>query len=87
LHDLLVSRVVHTCENRELLKICFEEGDELRRRLFEDVATSTLESHLAAHPQVEPAMSPKVFVDMCLAAVNWTYRWFRPTGPRWAHQN
>jgi AcrR family transcriptional regulator len=92
LHDLLVSRVVHTCENRELLKICFEEEDELRpdlaeellvrRRLFEDVATSTLERHLAAHPEVALAMSPKVFVNMCLGAVNWTYKWYRPTGPR-----
>ncbi|GAA3227387.1 TetR/AcrR family transcriptional regulator [Pseudonocardia petroleophila] len=92
LRDLLVSRVVHTCENRELLKICFEEEDELRpdlaeellvrRRLFEDVATSTLERHLAAHPQLRLGMSPKVFVNMCLGAVNWTYKWYRPSGPR-----
>lgn len=92
LRDLLVSRVVHTCENRELLKICFEEEDELRpdlaeellvrRRLFEDVAVSTLERHLAAHPRLGLAMSPKVFVNMCLGAVNWTYKWYRPAGPR-----
>ncbi|QJY49760.1 TetR/AcrR family transcriptional regulator [Pseudonocardia broussonetiae] len=94
LHDLLVSRVVHTCENRELLKICFEEEDELRpdlseelivrRRLFEDVAVSALRRHLDEHPEVRLAMAPKVFVNMCLGAVNWTYKWYRPTGPRTA---
>ncbi|MCW2721691.1 TetR/AcrR family transcriptional regulator [Pseudonocardia sp.] len=92
LRDLLVSRVVYTCENRGLLKICFEEEDELRpdlaeellvrRRAFEDVAVATLEQHLAAHPQVQLAMTPKVFVNMCLGAANWTYKWYRPTGPR-----
>jgi AcrR family transcriptional regulator len=92
LRDLLISRVVYTCEHRELLKICFEEEDELRpelaeellvrRRRFEDVVQSALERHLAAHPAVELSMAPKVFVNMCLGAVNWTYKWYRPTGPR-----
>lgn len=92
LRDLLVSRVVYTCEHRELLKICFEEEDELRpelaeellvrRRRFEDVVQATVESHLAAHPDVALGMAPKVFVNMCLGAVNWTYKWYRPSGPR-----
>lgn len=92
LRDLLVSRVVHTCENRELLKICFEEEDELRpdlaeelfvrRRAFENVAVTALRHHLAAHPKVHLTMTPTVFVNMCLGAVNWTYKWYRPTGPR-----
>ncbi len=92
LRDLLVSRVVHTCENRELLKICFEEEDELRpdlaeellvrRRAFEDVVMAALRNHLDTHPEVHLAMAPKVFVNLCLGAVNWTYKWYRPTGPR-----
>ncbi|WP_211177993.1 TetR/AcrR family transcriptional regulator [Pseudonocardia acidicola] len=92
LRDLLVFRVVYTCENRELLKICFEEEDELgpdlaeellvRRRAFEDLFTATLEQHLAGHPDLHLAMTPKVFVNMCLGAVNWTYKWYRPSGPR-----
>ncbi len=92
LRDLLISRVVYTCEHRELLKICFEEEDELRpelaeellvrRRRFEDVVQSTVERHLSTCPEVELGMAPKVFVNMCLGAVNWTYKWYRPTGPR-----
>jgi AcrR family transcriptional regulator len=92
LRDLLISRVVYTCENRELLKICFEEEDELRpdlaeellvrRRAFEGVAVATLEQHLACHPDVQIRMAPKVFINMCLGAVNWTYKWYRSTGPR-----
>lgn len=90
LRDLLISRVVYTCENRELLKICFEEEDELRpdlakelltrRRAFEEVALGTVHRHLAAHPEVRLAVSPTVFVNMCLGAVNWTYKWYRPSG-------
>ncbi len=92
LHALLVSRVVYTCENRELLKICFEEEDELRpdlaeellvrRRAFEDVLVDALARHLAAHPGVALAMAPRVFVNLCLGAVNWTYKWYRPDGAR-----
>lgn len=92
LRELLVSRVVYTCEHRELLKICFEEEDELRpdlaeellvrRRAFEDVIVDALRSHLDAHPQMRLAMAPRVFVNLCLGAVNWTYKWYRPTGPR-----
>lgn len=92
LRDLLVSRVVYTCENRELLKICFEEEDELRpdlaeqlltrRRAFEEVVLGTVRCHLAAHPHVQLGMGPTVFVNMCLGAVNWTYKWYRSTGPR-----
>lgn len=96
LRDLLVSRVVYTCENRELLKICFEEEDELRpdlaeellrrRRAFEDLVTAQVRAHLAAHPEVELGMSPTVFSNLCLGAVNWTYKWFRPDGPRTPYQ-
>lgn len=90
--DLIISRVVYTCENQDLLKICFEEEDELRpdlaesllerRRAFEDVFTLAVLAHLAEHPQVRLAMTTKTYVNMCLGAVNWTYKWYSDTGTR-----
>jgi TetR/AcrR family transcriptional regulator, cholesterol catabolism regulator len=91
-HDLLVSRVAYTCENQDLLKICFEEEDELRpdlaetllerRRAFEDLLVDAVRAHLAAHPEVTLPMTPKTYVNMCLGAVNWTYKWYSADGPR-----
>lgn len=90
--DLIVSRVVYTCEHRDLLKICFEEEDELTpdlaapllglRRAFEDVFTGAVRAHLAAHPEHRFAMTPTTFTNMCLGAANWTYKWYSPRGPR-----
>jgi len=90
--DLIISRVVYTCENKDLLKICFEEEDELRpdlaesllerRRAFEDVFTLAVHAHLAEHPDVRLAMTPKTYVNMCLGAVNWTYKWYSAAGAR-----
>ena len=31
-------------------------------------------------PEIALATTPKIFVNTCLGAVNWTYKWFRPTG-------
>jgi AcrR family transcriptional regulator len=90
--ELLVSRVVYTCENQDLLKICFEEEDELRpdlaetllerRRAFEDVLTAAVLAHLAEHPEIRLPMAAKTFVNTCLGAVNWTYKWYSPRGAR-----
>ena len=90
--DLLVSRVVYTCENQDLLKICFEEEDELRpdlaesllerRRAFEDLLADAVRAHLADHPEVRLPMTPKGFVNTFLGAVNWPYKWYSPRGAR-----
>ena len=92
IRDLIVSRVVYTCENRDLLKICFEEEDELRpdlaasllerRRAFEDLFTGEVVAHLAAHPDHRLVMTPKTYVNMCLGAVNWVYKWYSDRGPK-----
>ncbi|WP_028938010.1 TetR/AcrR family transcriptional regulator [Pseudonocardia spinosispora] len=88
--DLISSRVVYTCEHQALLKVCFEEEHELpaelaeevlqRRRAFERFFVGELERHLAAHPDLRLPMAPKVYVNMCLGAVNWCYKWYRPGG-------
>ncbi|WP_018331212.1 TetR/AcrR family transcriptional regulator [Actinomycetospora chiangmaiensis] len=87
---LIVERVAYTCEHRDLLKICFEEESELppelarpileRRRAFEAVVLEAVEAHLAASG-AELAMSPKVYVNTCLGAANWAYKWFHADGP------
>jgi AcrR family transcriptional regulator len=91
IRDLIASRVAYTCRNQALLKVCFEEEHELptelaeevleRRHAFEDFFGDALAAHLAAHPNVLLGMPPKIYVNMCLGAVNWCYKWYRPTGP------
>jgi AcrR family transcriptional regulator len=91
IRDLIASRVAYTCRNQALLKVCFEEEHELpadlakevleRRHAFEDFFGDALAAHLAAHPDVLLGMPPKIYVNMCLGAVNWCYKWYRPTGP------
>jgi TetR/AcrR family transcriptional regulator, cholesterol catabolism regulator len=88
--ELLVERVRYTCEHQDLLKICFEEESELppelaepilqRRRAFEQVVLGAVEEHLAATGRTLP-MTPKAFVNTCLGAANWVYKWYDPAGP------
>lgn len=88
---LIVERVAYTCENRDLLTICFEEESELppelaepileRRRAFEDIVLEAVEAHLQATGRTPP-MAPRTYVNTCLGAANWTYKWYDPAGPR-----
>jgi AcrR family transcriptional regulator len=87
--ELIVERVAYTCEHQDLLKICFEEESELppelaepileRRRAFEDVVLNAVLSHLAATGGTL-AMNPKAYVNTCLGAANWVYKWYDPKG-------
>jgi AcrR family transcriptional regulator len=91
IRDLITTRVIYTCEHQALLKVCFEEEHELpaelaeqvlsRRRAFERLFVAALERHLAEHPGLCLPMAPRVYVNMCLGAVNWCYKWYRATGP------
>ncbi|CQD23967.1 TetR family transcriptional regulator [Mycobacterium lentiflavum] len=90
IRNLIASRVAYTCRNRALLKVCFEEEHELpgelftevlqRRRAFEELFLAALREHLAQHPGVLVGMTPTVFMNMCLGAANWCYKWFRADG-------
>lgn len=90
IRDLIATRVAYTCKNQALLKVCFEEEHELpselaaqvlqRRHAFEDLFLDALQQHLAQHPHLLPGILPKVYVNMCLGAANWSYKWYRPTG-------
>lgn len=90
LRGLLASRVVYTCKRQQLLKVCFEEENELsedlaeqllqRRRAFEDIVTAVVTDHLMQNPTVRLGMTPTVFTNTCLGAVNWVYKWYRNDG-------
>lgn len=91
LRALVAGRVVYTCEHQQVLKVCFEEEHELpaalaeqlleRRRAFEELVTSVVVAHLADHPETRLPMTPTVFTNTVLGAVNWVYKWYRPGGP------
>lgn len=91
LRDLIADRVAYTCRNARLLTVCFEEEHEIpaalaeqllsRRAEVEDLFVATLGEHLRRHPALLPGISPKVFVNACLGAANWCYKWFNPDGP------
>jgi TetR/AcrR family transcriptional regulator len=91
IHDLIAARVVYTCRNSALLKVCFEEEHELpadlqpallsRRKAFEALFTDTVRAHLADHPDALGGVDPKVWVNAGLGAINWCYKWYRPAGP------
>ena len=88
---LIVDRAAYTCEHRDLLTICFEEESELppelaepileRRRTYERLLRDAVEAHLAATGRTLP-MATGTYVNACLGAANWTYKWFDPAGPR-----
>ncbi|NMH98725.1 TetR/AcrR family transcriptional regulator [Pseudonocardia acidicola] len=91
IRDLISSRVAYTCHNQALLKVCFEEEHELpaelsaevlsRRRAFENLFLTAVQEHLEQHPGLNLGMTPSIYANMCLGAVNWSYKWFRPAGP------
>ncbi|GAA4878302.1 TetR/AcrR family transcriptional regulator [Actinomycetospora straminea] len=92
---LIVERVRYTCEHRDLLTICFHEESALppelaapileRRREFERVVRDAVTAHLRETGRTLP-MSVGTFVNTCLGAANWTYKWFDPAGPRSSRQ-
>jgi AcrR family transcriptional regulator len=92
---LIVDRAAYTCEHRDLLTICFEEESELppelaepilgRRRTYERLLRAAVEDHLRATGRTLP-MAVGTYVNACLGAANWTYKWFDPAGPRTARE-
>ena len=89
LRRLLVYRVRTTCERQSLYKVFFEEEDELpphlvatvleQRRRYEGVYRAQVQRFLDDHPD-PPDIDVTVFVNSCLGAANWVYKWFRPDG-------
>jgi AcrR family transcriptional regulator len=90
LRALIVDRVVHTCENQDLLRIFFEEEAELPpdlarsiialRRRYEDIFIEAVEAAGAERPGTGP-INARLYVYTALGASNWVYKWYRPSGP------
>ncbi|HEX3791533.1 MAG TPA: TetR/AcrR family transcriptional regulator [Pseudonocardiaceae bacterium] len=89
LRQLIAYRVRYTCENQAIHKVFFEEEDELppellrtvldQRREFEDVLKVAVTEHLTRTGQELPT-STTLFVNACLGAANWVYKWYDPAG-------
>jgi AcrR family transcriptional regulator len=89
LREVITYRVRYTCENQALHKLFFEEEAELptgllrtvlqRRHEFENILKSAVVQHLAATGITLPT-TPTVYVNTCLGAANWVYKWFDPEG-------
>lgn len=89
LRQLIAYRVSYTCENQAIHKVFFEEEDELppellrtvidQRRQFEDVLKSAVTRHLTATGQTL-GTSTTVYVNTCLGAANWVYKWYDAKG-------
>lgn len=91
LRELVVHRIVYTCEHRDLLRIFFEEEAELprehaqrlveRRREYEEIFVRVVKDALAAGARPLPT-SPKLYVYSLLGASNWVYKWYDQAGPK-----
>lgn len=89
LRGVISYRVRHTCEKQAIHKVFFEEEDEIpasllhtvleQRREFENILKAEVIQHLAATGTTLPT-TPTVYVNTCLGAANWVYKWFDPEG-------
>jgi len=89
LRGVISWRVRHTCEKQAIHKVFFEEEDEIpagllhtvlkQRREFENICKKAVAEHLAATGITLPTTAT-VYVNTCLGAANWVYKWFDPAG-------
>lgn len=89
LRELLIERIVFTCENRRLLQIFFEEEAEIpddlmramrrQRRAYEDALIQLLNRGVDEGVFAFDS-APRIVVNTLLGAAHWTYKWFDPNG-------
>lgn len=89
LRELITFRIRYTCENQAIHKVFFEEEDELpadllhtvldRRKEFENVFKQVVTAHLK-DTNISLSSSVTVYVNTCLGASNWVYKWFDSSG-------
>lgn len=89
LREVLVQRVVYTCEHQALLRVFFEEEAGLprpalevvlrSRRRYED-AVIAIALRAAEEDDLEIGVTPRIYVNALLGAANWVYKWYDPAG-------
>ena len=93
--ELLIERIVYTCENRRLLQIFFEEEAEIpadlmrsmrrQRRAYEDSLIELL-NRGAADGSISFETTPRIVVNALLGAAHWTYKWYDPKAAKNARE-
>jgi AcrR family transcriptional regulator len=90
LREVVIQRVVYTCENQSLLRVFFEEEAELPREQLANVLHARREYEgtiiaMARRGQADGSLvlpaTPQIFVYALLGAANWVYKWYDPAGP------
>lgn len=89
LRALIVQRVVATCTNQAMHKVFFEEEEELPRRMmnrllkhrhdYEGILKDVLH-RLTERYRPTTHLDPTLYVNTCLGAANWVYKWYDPGG-------
>jgi TetR/AcrR family transcriptional regulator, cholesterol catabolism regulator len=89
LREVVVQRVVYTCEHQALLRVFFEEEAGLprsaleevlrARRRYEDVVIAIV-LRAADQDGLEIGTTPRIYVNALLGAANWVYKWYDPAG-------
>jgi TetR/AcrR family transcriptional regulator, cholesterol catabolism regulator len=89
LREVVVQRVVYTCEHQALLRVFFEEEAGLprsaleevlrARRQYEDVVIA-IALRAADQDGLEIGTTPRIYVKALLGAANWVYKWYDPAG-------
>ena len=91
IHQLLVERIIYTCENRRLLQIFFEEEAEIpedltrtmrkQRRAYEDSLITLLQRGVK-DGSIAFDTTPRIVVNAMLGAAHWCYKWYQPDGEK-----
>jgi TetR/AcrR family transcriptional regulator, cholesterol catabolism regulator len=95
IRGLLVERISYTCENRNLVRIFFEEETEIpesltramleQRRAYEDAFIELLNRGVA-DGSMHFDTTPRIVVNVMLGAAHWSYKWYNPRGSKSAQQ-
>jgi AcrR family transcriptional regulator len=89
--EIVIERIVYTCENRKLLRIFFEEEAEIpaeltqtvrqQKREYEDLIISLLKRGVE-DGSVRLSTTPRIAVNTLLGAAHWVYKWYDPGGSK-----